>query len=174
MPIRKSTRLTTNQCFWQDLCEAITPLQIFNIVGEKPSFFCDYWVCYRTPWFDFLVVFVFLHHGKEEVKRHLLWKFHKNIQRKNWSNVPPKLLTCIGFLYKVVHKTAVSESSMALGRFNLTFLSLGQSLWNLAHLFIMFMAAKLASEILIFAKGLSYGLSKWTNGVKSSQNFERS
>ena len=35
---------------------------------------------------------------------------------------------------------AVSESSMALGRFNLTFLSLGLSLWNLAHLLIMFMA----------------------------------
>ena len=24
--------------------------------------------------------------------------------KENWSNVPPKLLSCIGFLYKVVHK----------------------------------------------------------------------
>ena len=46
----------------------------------------------------------FLHHGIEEVKGHLLWKFYKNIRRKSWSNVPPKLLACIGFLYKVVHK----------------------------------------------------------------------
>ena len=46
----------------------------------------------------------FLHHGIEKVERHLLSKFHKKIRRKSWSNVPPKLLACIGFLYKVVHK----------------------------------------------------------------------
>ena len=46
----------------------------------------------------------FLHHGIEEVERHLLRKFYKNIRRKSWSNVPPKLVACIGFLYKVVHK----------------------------------------------------------------------
>ena len=46
----------------------------------------------------------FLHHGIEEIERHLLWKFYNKIRRKNWSNVPPKVLACIGFLYKVVHK----------------------------------------------------------------------
>ena len=46
----------------------------------------------------------FLHHGIEEVERHLLWKFYIKFRRKSWSNVPPKLLACIGFLYKVVHK----------------------------------------------------------------------
>ena len=46
----------------------------------------------------------FLHHGIEEVERHLLWKFYKKIRRKSWSNVPPKVVACIGFLYKVVHK----------------------------------------------------------------------
>ena len=46
----------------------------------------------------------FLHHGIEEVERHLLWKFYKKIRRKSWLNVPPKLVACIGFLYKVVHK----------------------------------------------------------------------
>ena len=56
------------------------------------------------PWFEFLVIFDFLHHGIEEVERYLLWKFYKKIRKKSWSNVPPKLLTCIGFLYKVVHK----------------------------------------------------------------------
>ena len=58
----------------------------------------------RTPWFEFLVIFDFFHYGIEEKERHLLWKFHKKIQRKSWSNLPPKLLTCIGFLYKVVPK----------------------------------------------------------------------
>ena len=46
----------------------------------------------------------FFHHGIEEVERHLLWKFYKNNRRKSWSNVRPKLVACIGFLYKVVHK----------------------------------------------------------------------
>ena len=46
----------------------------------------------------------FLYHGIEKVERHLLWKFYKKIRRKSWSNVPPKLPACIGFLYKVVHK----------------------------------------------------------------------
>ena len=54
-------------------------------------------------WFEILVIFDFLHHRIDEVERHLLWKFHKKIQRKSWSNVPPKLLACIRFLYKVVH-----------------------------------------------------------------------
>ena len=31
-------------------------------------------------------------------------KFYKKIRRKSWSNVPPKLGACIGFLCKVVHK----------------------------------------------------------------------
>ena len=46
----------------------------------------------------------FLHYGIEKVERHLMLKFHKKIQRKSWSNVPSKLLACIRFLYKVVHK----------------------------------------------------------------------
>ena len=53
---------------------------------------------------SFWSFFTFLHHGIEKVERHLLWKFHKKIQRKRWSNVPPNLLACIRFLYKVVHK----------------------------------------------------------------------
>ena len=35
--------------------------------------------------------------------------------------MPPKVLACIRFLHKVKHKTAVSESSIALRRLNLTF-----------------------------------------------------
>ena len=56
------------------------------------------------PWFEFLVIFYFLHHGIEKVEEHLGWKLHKKFQRKSWSNVPPKLVACIQFLYKVVHK----------------------------------------------------------------------
>ena len=48
--------------------------------------------------------FTFLHHGIDEVERHLLWTFQKKNQRKIWANVPPKLLACLRFLYKVVHK----------------------------------------------------------------------
>ena len=46
----------------------------------------------------------------------------------------------LGFLYKVVHKTALSESSITLARLNLTFLPLGLTPWNLAHSFMMFLA----------------------------------
>ena len=59
----------------------------------------------RTPLdLSFWSFLTFLHHGIEKVERHLLWKFYKKIRRKSRSNVPPKLLACIGFLYKVVHK----------------------------------------------------------------------
>ena len=56
------------------------------------------------PDLSFWSFLTFLHHGIDEVERHLLWKFYKKIPRKSWSNVPPKLFACIGFLYKVVHK----------------------------------------------------------------------
>ena len=104
----------------------------------------------------------FLHHGIDEVERYFLWKFHKKF-KKGWSNVPPKLLACIGFNTKLCTKSAVFKSSIALGRLYLTLLPLGLSLWNLAHLFIMFMATKRclgASDVFIFVWGLSYDLSK--------------
>ena len=53
----------------------------------------------HPPDLSFWSFLTFLHHGIEEVERRL-----RCIQRKSWSNVPPKLLACIGFLYKVVHK----------------------------------------------------------------------
>ena len=85
---------------------------------------------------------LFLHHGIQEVERDFLWKFHKKIQRKCWSNVPPKLLACIGFLYKVVHKIGRLRKFNRAREIEFNFLSLGLSLWNLAHLFIMFMATR--------------------------------
>ena len=47
--------------------------------------------------------------------------FNLKIRRKSWSNVPPKLVACIGFYTKLYTKSAVSESSIALAGFNLTF-----------------------------------------------------
>ena len=55
----------------------------------------------------------FLHHGIEEVEKHLLWKFHKKIRRKSWSNVPPKLLACIRFYTKLYTKSALQKFNRA-------------------------------------------------------------
>ena len=41
---------------------------------------------------------------KMRVSSKELFSTLKKVQRKSWSNVPPKLLACIRFLYKVVHK----------------------------------------------------------------------
>ena len=99
----------------------------------------------------------FLHHGIEEVETHLLWKFHKKIQRKSWSNVPPKLLA-LRFLYKLklYTKSAVSESSIVLGRLNLTFWTIFMKLGTLVHHVHGYKT--LPHFFLIFALG--YGLSK--------------
>ena len=79
------------------------------------------WIKLRQdpPWFEFLVIFDFLH-GIEKVETHLLGKFHKKILVKCATEVAHLQ----GFYTKLYTKTAVSESSMALGRFNLTFLPL--------------------------------------------------
>ena len=34
------------------------------------------------PWFEFLVILTFLHHGIEQIERHLLWNFHKKVKGK--------------------------------------------------------------------------------------------
>ena len=76
--------------------------------GTRPPFFPlgEYGPLRQDPPLDlsFWSFLTFLHHGIEKVERHLLRKFYKKIRRKSWSNVPPKLVACIGFLYKVVHK----------------------------------------------------------------------
>ena len=61
---------------------------------------------------------------------------------------------------KFYTQSAISESSIARGRLNLTFLPLRLALWNLAHLqlFTMFMATK--ARLRFFALGRSYDLSK--------------
>ena len=53
---------------------------------------------------NFWSFLTFLHHGIEKVEMHLVWKLHKKFKGKVGQIMPPKLLACIGFLYKVVHK----------------------------------------------------------------------
>ena len=55
---------------------------------------------------SFWSLLTFLHHGIEEVERHLLWKFHKKNSKEKLVKCATKLklLACIRFLYKVVHK----------------------------------------------------------------------
>ena len=103
----------------------------------------------------------FLHHGIEEVERHLLWKFYKQIRRKSWSNVPPKLLACIGFLYKVVHKIGRLRKFNRSREIEFNFLTA----WTISMKFGTLVQhapgyKTVASDFLIFAWGLSYGLSK--------------
>ena len=119
--------------------------------------------------------FWLLHHGIEEVERHLLWKFDKQIQRKSWSNVPPKLLACVRFLYKVVHKIGRLQKFNRSREIELNFFiawTIFMKLGTLNHHVHGYKT--FASDFLIFALGLSYGLSKSKNGVKSSLNFEKS
>ena len=66
---------------------------------------------------------LFLQHGREEVERHLLWKFYKKLRRKSSSNMPPKLLACIMFLYKVVHKIGRLRKFNRSGEIEFNFLT---------------------------------------------------
>ena len=109
----------------------------------------------------------FLHHGIEEVERHLLWKFYKKIQRKSWSNVQPKLLACIGFLYKVVHKIGRLRKFNRSREIEFNFLTAWTISMKFGTLVHYAPGYKTLPQIfLIFAWGLSYGLSKSKKGGK--------
>ena len=81
-----------------------------------------------------------------------------------------------GFYTKLYTKSAVSESSIALARLNLTFQRLGlfHDIWHTCSTCSWLQND--ASDFLMFAQGLSYGLSKLKKKkrVKLSLNFERS
>ena len=87
-------------------------------------------------------------------------------------------------------KSPDSESSIAIGRLHLTFLPLGLSLWNLAHLFIMFMATHPCLRLFNFCLGKGKGKGKvilfnvggqtgkdclltWADGVKVANRRDR-
>ena len=95
-------------------CRSSTEVRLKNLkppLAHQPEAFLD---TKKGPLFkagppplilSFWSFLTFLHYGIEKVETHRSVKtFHKKIRRKSWSNVPPKLLACIGFLYKVVHK----------------------------------------------------------------------
>ena len=101
--------------------------------------------------------FTFLHHGIEKVERSLVWKPHKKFKKKVGQICQPKLGTCIGFLYKIVHNIG------CLRKFNRTRGNACKSVtawntpWNLAHLLIMFMAAKVYGRVFNLVKSLEPG-----------------
>ena len=55
------------------------------------------------PWFECLVIFCLFAPWYRKNREASSVKTASKIKRKSWSNVPPKLLACIGFLNKVVH-----------------------------------------------------------------------
>ena len=103
----------------------------------------------------------YLHHDKEEVERRLLWELHKKFKGKLGQMYHRSCSLVWGFYTNLYTKLAVSENSIALARLNLTFYRLEylHETWH-PSLFIMLMATNRASNFLIFAQGLSYGLSK--------------
>ena len=71
----------------------------------------------------------------------------KKIQRKSWSDVPPKLLACIGFLYKVVHKIGRLRKFNRSHGIEFNFLT-AWTISILAHLFRMLLATRRLPHIL--------------------------
>ena len=117
----------------------------------------------------------FLHHGIEEVERHLLWNFYKNIRRKSWSNVPPKLLACIGFLYKVVHKIGRLRKFNRSREIEFNFLTAWTISMKFGTLVQHAPGYKILPQIFYFLPGdLVMVFQSRKKGVKSSLNFERS
>ena len=81
--------------------------------------------------------------------------------------MPPKLLACIGFLYKVVHKIGRLRKFDRSREIEFNFLTA----WTISMKFGTLVQhapgyKKVASDLLIFAQGLSYGLSKSKKGGK--------
>ena len=132
----------------------------------------------RTPWFEFWSFLTFLYHGIEEVQTHILWKFHEKIRRKSWSNVPPKLLACIRFLYKVVHKISRLARLRKFNRareieFNfLTACAIFMKLGTLVHHVSGYKRMPQIFHFLPMDLVMVFQIRK--NGIKSSLNFERS
>ena len=117
----------------------------------------------------------FLHHGIEEVERHLLVKFYKKIRRKSWSNVPPKLLACLGFQYKVVHKIGRLRKFNRSREIKFNFFTA----WSISIKFGTLLQHALwlqnvASDFSILPRDLVMVFQSRKNGVTSSLNFERS
>ena len=86
------------RCCVQLLFTEKTPKTLFLVwwlkcydIREESASIVSQQVLRQDPPLDlsFWSFLTFLHHGIEEIERHLLWKFYKKIRRKSWSNVPP-------------------------------------------------------------------------------------
>ena len=76
-----------------------------SITSELMILECSFPSRQDPPWFGFLVIFDFFapwYRRSWEASSVKISK--KKFQRESWSNVPPKLVAYIRFLYKVVHK----------------------------------------------------------------------
>ena len=117
----------------------------------------------------------FLHHSIAKVERQLLWKFYKNVRRKSWSNVPPKLLACIGFLYKVVHKIGRLRKFNRSREIEFNFLTAWTISMKFGTLVQHAPGYKTLPQIFLFlSRDLVMVFQSRKKGVKSSLNFERS
>ena len=116
----------------------------------------------------------FWHHGIEDVERHLLWKFHKKVQRKSWLNVPPKLLACIRFLYKVVHKIGRLRKFNCSREIEFNFFYRLDYLYGTWHTCSSYLWLQTLPQIFSFLpRYLVMVFQSRKNGVKSWLNFER-
>ena len=124
--------------------------------------------------FGFWSFLTFLHHGIE-VERHLLWKFHKKIQRESWSNVPPNFLACIRFLCKVVHKIGRLRKFNRVREIELNFFTLLDCLHETWHTCSSrSWLQNLPQNFSFLPRDLVTVFQSWKHGVKSSLNCERS
>ena len=132
----------------------------------------------RTPTpldLSFWTFLTFLHHGIEEVERHLLWKGYKKIRRKSRSNVPPKLLACIRFLYKVVHKIGRLRKFNRSREIEFNFLTAWTIPMKFGTLVQHGPGSKILPQIFQFLPGdLVMLFQSRKKEIKSSLNFERS
>ena len=77
--------------------------------------------------------------------------------------MPPKLLQCIRFLYKVVYKIGRLRKFNRAREIEFNFFTTRTIFMKLGTLVHHVHGYKIASDFLIFAQGLSYGLSKSKN-----------
>ena len=100
---------------------------------------------------------------------------HKKIQRKSWSNVPLKLLACIGFLYKVVHKIGRLWKFNCSREIEFNFFTAWTISMKFGTLVQHAPGYKIIPQIFyLLPRDLVMVFQSRKNGVKSSLNFERS
>ena len=126
----------------------------------------------------FLLFLTFLHHGIEEVERHLLVKIsQENSKEKLVKLCHQSCSLALDFYTKLYTKSAVSESSIAiaLGGLNLPFFIAWTIFMKIGKLVHHVYGYKALPQIFSFLpRDLVMIFQSRKNGAKSSLNFERS